>query len=116
MKFSQMEYQRLDMHQVEKEFENYLLAFRAATSFDEQDVLMIQLNELRLKVETMMELGRIRHSVNTEDPFYKEEQNYLDEVSPLYQGIITRYYEAVTRSPFQAGQSADAHRQKARFR
>ncbi|CAM3241838.1 hypothetical protein BRIN106911_01860 [Brevibacillus invocatus] len=37
MKFSQLEYTRFDMQQVEKEFADLLNDFRSSASFEEQD-------------------------------------------------------------------------------
>lgn len=102
MKFSEIPYIRVDMTDVEKRFANLLEAFQQAASFEEQDQVMARLNELRQEVESAREVAQIRHTINTEDPFYKEEQDYWDEAGPVYQGIISRYYEAIVHSPFRS--------------
>ncbi|WP_432776891.1 M3 family oligoendopeptidase [Brevibacillus gelatini] len=102
MKFSEIPYIRVDMTDVEKRFTSLLEAFQQAASFEEQDQVMARLNELRQEVESAREVAQIRHTINTEDPFYKEEQDYWDEAGPVYQGIISRYYEAIVRSPFRS--------------
>lgn len=102
MKFSEIPYIRVDMTDVEKRFANLLEAFQQAASFEEQDQVMARLNELRQEMESAREVAQIRHTINTEDPFYKEEQDYWDEAGPVYQGIISRYYEAIVRSPFRS--------------
>ncbi|RNB58540.1 M3 family oligoendopeptidase [Brevibacillus gelatini] len=102
MKFSEIPYIRVDMTDVEKRFASLLEAFQQAASFEEQDQVMARLNELRQEVESAREVAQIRHTINTEDPFYKEEQDYWDEAGPVYQGIISRYYEAIVRSPFRS--------------
>ncbi|MGM0712486.1 MULTISPECIES: M3 family oligoendopeptidase [Brevibacillus] len=102
MKFSQIPYTRVDMANVEERFSSLLEAFQQAASFEEQDKVMGQLNELRQEVESAREVAQIRHTINTEDPFYKEEQDYWDEAGPVYQGIISRYYAAITQSAFRS--------------
>lgn len=102
MKFSQIPYTRVDMANVEERFSRLLEAFHQAASFEEQDKVMGQLNELRQEVESAREVAQIRHTINTEDPFYKEEQDYWDEAGPVYQGIISRYYAAITQSAFRS--------------
>ncbi|MED1724090.1 M3 family oligoendopeptidase [Brevibacillus parabrevis] len=102
MKFSQIPYTRVDMANVEERFSSLLEAFQQAASFEEQDNVMGQLNELRQEVESAREVAQIRHTINTEDPFYKEEQDYWDEAGPVYQGIISRYYAAITQSAFRS--------------
>lgn len=102
MRFTEIPYERVDMNRVEQHFNELLDAFQSAPSFDEQDAIMGRLNALRQEVESAREVAQIRHSVSTEDPFYKEEQDYWDEAGPLYQGIISRYYEAIVHSAYRA--------------
>lgn len=63
---------------------------------------MGQLISLRQEVESAREVAQIRHTINTEDTFYKEEQDYWDEVGPVYQGLVSRYYDAIVHSTFRA--------------
>ena len=49
----------------------------------------------------MGNLCYIRHSVDTTDAFYKEEQDFFDEFSPVVQGYGTKYYNALIHSPFR---------------
>lgn len=102
MKFSQIEYTRIDMGLMERKFEQLLKEFREAASYAEQDQAMARLIELRQEVESAREVAQIRHTIDTQDPFYKDEQDYWDEVGPIYQGIISRYYEAIVQSRFRS--------------
>ncbi|RAT95212.1 M3 family oligoendopeptidase [Brevibacillus sp. Leaf182] len=102
MKFSQIQYERMEMDKVEGQFTQLLEAFQQATSFSEQDTIMAQLNKLRQEVESARNVAQIRHTINTEDPFYKAEQDYWDEATPLYTGIVSRYYQAIVDSGFRA--------------
>ncbi|SFJ78166.1 M3 family oligoendopeptidase [Brevibacillus centrosporus] len=102
MKFTQIAYERVDMEQVEQQFDQLLQAFAQASSFEEQDRVMGQLISLRQEVESAREVAQIRHTINTEDTFYKEEQDYWDEVGPVYQGLVSRYYDAIVHSTFRA--------------
>ncbi len=101
MKFSQIAYERVDMDQVQQRFDQLLASFQEAASFEAQDKAMGQLIQLRQEVESAREVAQIRHTINTEDPTYKEEQDYWDEVGPMYQGLISRYYEAIVHSRFR---------------
>lgn len=86
------------MESVEQQFTDLLQAFHHAASFEDQDKVMGHLMELRQEVESAREVAQIRHTINTEAPFYKEEQDYWDEAGPLYQGMISRYYDAIVHS------------------
>ncbi|MGG0936141.1 M3 family oligoendopeptidase [Brevibacillus centrosporus] len=101
MKFTQIAYERVNMEQVEQQFDQLLQAFAQASSFEEQDRVMGQLISLRQEVESAREVAQIRHTINTEDTFYKEEQDYWDEVGPVYQGLVSRYYDAIVHSTFR---------------
>lgn len=102
MKFTQIAYERVNMEQVEQQFDQLLQAFTQASSFEEQDRVMGQLISLRQEVESAREVAQIRHTINTEDSFYKDEQDYWDEVGPEYQGLVSRYYDAIVHSTFRA--------------
>ncbi|TQR37824.1 M3 family oligoendopeptidase [Brevibacillus brevis] len=102
MKFSQIQYERMDMNEVEGQFTQLLEAFQHASSFSEQDSIMAQLNKLRQEVESARYVAQIRHTINTEDSFYKAEQDYWDEATPVYTGIVSRYYQAIVDSSFRA--------------
>lgn len=102
MKFTQIAYERVNMEQVEQQFDQLLQAFAQASSFEEQDRVMGQLISLRQEVESAREVAQIHHTINTEDTFYKDEQDYWDEVGPVYQGLVSRYYDAIVHSTFRA--------------
>lgn len=101
MKFSQIPYQRFDMQEAQKQFQQLLGRFAEAPSFAEQDQVMAEINELRSDVESSREIAHIRYTINTEDPFYKAEKEYLDQTQPLYQGLLSNYYEALANSRFR---------------
>ncbi|SES69346.1 M3 family oligoendopeptidase [Anaerobranca gottschalkii] len=101
MKFSQFEYVRPDLTGVEKEFKELLQAFEGATTFEEQDRVMKEINRLRSEVESMQQIVYIRHTIDTNDEFYKGEMDYFDEVGPLYEGMISEYYKALVDSKFR---------------
>ena len=81
MKFEEMKYDRPDFMAFEKEFLHSLEKFSKSLSFEEQNKAMVEVNELRKEFETSMTLVSIRHSINTEDKYYEDEQNYFDQNS-----------------------------------
>ncbi len=102
MKFNDYKYVRPDMAEVEKSFETLIESFKSAESFEAQDKVMTEINQLRNNLETMMVLVSIRHSVDTTDAFYEEENNFMDENTPIYQGMVSKYYEALVVSKFRS--------------
>ncbi|OLN29044.1 M3 family oligoendopeptidase [Desulfosporosinus metallidurans] len=103
MKFSEFLYRRPNLQEFETKFSNYLAKFDQAEDFEQQNTVMVEINELRSEFETMEQLVIIRHTVDTADPFYEEEQNYFDEVTPVYQGLISQYYKSLVNSKFRQG-------------
>lgn len=101
MKFNEFRYERPNMSEFEARFKQQLEEFKSAASFEEQNLAMEKVNELRNEFESMMTLVEIRHTVDTNDEFYKAEQDFIDENVPIYQGLISDYYQALVDSKFR---------------
>ncbi|MEQ2525985.1 M3 family oligoendopeptidase [Robertmurraya yapensis] len=102
MGFTQYTYTRPNFEVIEKSFEEALIRFREATSADEQNQVMTDINAIRNDLGTMFNLVVIRHTIDTNDEFYKAEQDLIDELEPQVGGLITKYYQALVESPFRA--------------
>jgi M3 family oligoendopeptidase len=90
------------MEDIETQFNHLLQSFSTAKSFEEQDKAMEAINKLREEYESMREIAGIRHTIDTTKEFYKTEQDFFDESQPIYQGIISKYYDALVNSKFRA--------------
>ncbi|MGO0061398.1 M3 family oligoendopeptidase [Brevibacillus fluminis] len=101
MKFSEYPYQRPDQNDIERSMKTMVEAFSNAQSFEEQDQILGEITKVRNHFETMREIASIRHTIDTTDPTYQAEQDYFDEVQPIYQGLVTQLYKALTASRFR---------------
>jgi len=101
MKFNDYVYTRPNLDEVQTQLESILEKFNAASSADEQIEAMKEINGIRNDLGTMFNLCYIRHSVDTNDEFYKAEQDYMDEIAPEVEGFITKYYEVLVKSTFR---------------
>lgn len=101
MKFQDYAYVRPDMDQFRRDFTSLLERFVDAAAFEEQDAVMEAINAARNEISSMFAIARIRHSIDTADAFYKAEQEFMDENSPIYQGLQTDFYRALTESKFR---------------
>ncbi|MDU5144335.1 MAG: M3 family oligoendopeptidase [Paenibacillus dendritiformis] len=101
MTFSEYRYERPDIAAIGKQFKEHLQAFNAAESLEDQDRAMEAINKLRSVFDTQNQLVGIRHSIDTNDEFYKAEQDYMDEITPMFQEYITDYYKALISSRFR---------------
>ncbi|MFC7678434.1 M3 family oligoendopeptidase [Paenibacillus sp. GCM10028914] len=111
MKFTEYPYKRPDMKEIEQRFKELLQQFEAASTFEEQDEVMSAINQLRQNVDTQSTLASIRHSIDTNDQFYKAEQDFMDEAEPVIQEYITDYYRALVHSKFRSELEAKWGRQ-----
>lgn len=102
MKFSEYRYERPDVKAFEQKFKEQLNAFTYAGTYEEQDEAMTRINKLRSEMDTLSQLVYIRHSIDTNDEFYKAEQDFFDENGPVIQEYITDYYRALVDSKFRA--------------
>ncbi|WP_080745781.1 M3 family oligoendopeptidase [Clostridium novyi] len=100
--FSEYEYIRPNIDEVKDKFNELISRFKKADSFEEQDSILEEIKLIRNEVESMMELVYIRNSINTIDEFYEKEKEFMDEVSPIYQGLISDYYKVLINSKFRS--------------
>ena len=101
MKFAEYRYERPNVQQFERDFKARLSQFASAGSYDDQDLAMTEINKLRNGFDTMREIAGIRHSIDTEDEFYKAEQDFFDENGPVVQEFVTDYYRELVNSGFR---------------
>jgi M3 family oligoendopeptidase len=102
MKFKDFTYERPNIEKMKLEFNILFESFQATPSLDEQNEVIQKINTLRNKFESMAQIVSIRHTINTADNFYEEEQNFFDENTPVYEGLVSRYYELLTTSRFRS--------------
>jgi M3 family oligoendopeptidase len=102
VRFEDYTYVRPNMNEVKETFQSALEQFKSADSIENQNDAMNKINEIRANLGTMFNLCHIRHSIDTNDEFYKAEQDYMDEIAPEVEGLVSKYYEALIASPFRS--------------
>lgn len=101
MKFSEFEYKRPDINELQTKFNDLLEIFDSAESVEIQEAIIKDINNLRSEFWTQGSIARIRYSIDTTDKEYETEQDFFDEVEPLFEGITTRYYNSLIKSRFK---------------
>src|SRR4051794_1037252 len=101
MGFENYTYLRPNLKEVTEKFNAALENLKNAVTVDEQNEVMNEINKLRNDLGTMFNLCYIRHSIDTNDEFYKEEQDYMDELQPEIEGLVTKYYQVLVNSKFR---------------
>ncbi len=101
MKFSEIEYKRPNVSIISEKFEHLVNLFQKAESFDEQDALIRNINDLRMEFQTLGTIASIKYSIDTNDKEFEEEQNFYDANSPVFDGLVHKYYTAIVNSKFR---------------
>jgi M3 family oligoendopeptidase len=101
MKFSEYPYEHVNMEEVEANFKEIVDTFVHAGSFLEQDTLLAKINEQRIHLQSLWQIVSVRHTIDTSNPFYKEENDYFDQIGPRIQGLNVEFYRALVESPFR---------------
>ncbi|NLY45294.1 MAG: M3 family oligoendopeptidase [Tissierella sp.] len=101
LKFSEFKYERPDVEEITKEFTNLTQKFRECEEIDTQNNILKEINKIRSNVETMVSIVHIRHSIDTEDEFYEKEQDFMDEITPVYQNLVMEFYKVLVGSKFR---------------
>lgn len=101
MGFQGYHYTRPNMKKFGDEFKKLLQNFYVASTVYEQELAMNEINDLRNEFSTMENICSIRHSVDTNDKFYEDEQAFFDENTPIVQSYSQQYYKALIGSPFR---------------
>lgn len=101
MKFSDMPYERVDFDQVGKELAGLIRELEEAKSGEEQFAIHQRYYKLTDHVQTLMNIASIRHDGNTVDEFYEKEQDYYDEMIPVFQNQVLQYMQKLYESPYR---------------
>ena len=101
MKFSEMEYRRADAVKIGESFEALTEKIKNAQSEKEVFDALYEQEALSAHFSTMANIAYVRHSINTEDKFYDEENDYYDLNGPVLQEKTTAFMLALLASPYR---------------
>lgn len=101
MTFEQMPYERVDLAALCAAYEELTRRMQAAKTAEEAAGLLDRHTETYLPASTMMSLSAIRHTIDTEDPFYMAEEEFYAENAPAFGEKVSGFYRATLESPFR---------------
>ena len=101
MKFSEMKYVRPDMDKLKGEAESAADRIKNAANADEAANDYLDWDKAAASFSTMNSLGYIRHTINTEDKFYDEENEFFDSANPDYVRYAQTVAEVIAKSVFR---------------
>ena len=101
MKFSEMPYARPDAAELIEEQKQRTEALRTAKSYAEAREVFLRGQAADRKLSTLSTLVTIRHSIDTRDKFYEDEQNFWNAFAPELQEYGQAWTQALLESPFR---------------
>ena len=101
MKFSEMPYVRPDIEALKQQAAETVEKLDGAKSAQEQLDVYYAFEKASNTVNTMGTIAYIRHTINTKDEFYTQEQDWMDEVMPQLEELSQQVNLALLRSPFR---------------
>ena len=102
MKFSEMVYKKPEIEELSASLSALLSEFEGAESAGEQIEIIEKAYKVQGTFSTMAALTYIRHTIDTADKFYDEQNNYIDEISPLVEELTQKFSRAMLASRFRA--------------
>lgn len=99
--FESFQYTRPDLSAVTESFDKHLSDFENASSVEAQSLSLQHLNDIREEFGAMFNLCLVKHTSNTQDPFFEQENQYFDETMPAFEALNNRFYKALLSSPFR---------------
>lgn len=101
MLFEDFKYMRPDINAFSETFQKHLADFEQAADFESHNSAFLQLNKLRTDFMSMYNICYIRHTIDTKDKFYEEENVFFDKQMPQFENLGNKFYKALTSSRFE---------------
>lgn len=99
-KVTELKYERADLDKLAELIKNAAEKVKSAKSAREIADIRGKLNNYAYDVFTYQALAYIRHSVDVNDKFYADEQDYYDEHSPVVGAASAEFNRAIVNSPY----------------
>ena len=101
MTFENYKYTRPNKEETSKKLLDIEKKILDATSAKDVLAVFDEYNTLRRDLETQSVLVEVRHTINTTDSFYEEEQNFWDDYKPELTSLYSKVDKAIYNSKFK---------------
>ncbi len=98
MTFSSFPYNRPDFVLFKKEFLQLINSFQISSDINELKKIFSEVYTMRRSFDTAMTLVSIRNSVDTSNAFYEKEQEFIDDIEPMYRDLVMQFYKILIES------------------
>ena len=100
MKFQDYKYERPDFQKMSEELESIKKQLKEAEDYEAFKEAFEKQDQMHADYTTMSSIASIRHSVDTRDEFYSQEDEFYNEHNPLLQKELSDVYKILQESPF----------------
>jgi oligoendopeptidase F len=100
--FTEIEYIRPDFAKIPAFYEELNSRLQNAKSYEEVKQCILDEEEFSSHINTMATVAQIRHTIDTSDKFYEEEDEYISQAYPEAMPYMQAFSMALLASPFKA--------------
>jgi M3 family oligoendopeptidase len=97
-KFNEFEYQRPILNEVQERLEVITQKLSEGLDWEEEIRLILTYYKIMDDFDSMQTLASVRHSIDTTDKFYEEEQTFYDENGPNIQSFQQKFTQRLMES------------------
>ena len=101
MKFVDYIYHHPDVETLKKEIQTIEKQLQEASDLESFWNSFMAFDALNQHLSTDLNLCEIRHTINTKDSYYKQEEDYLNEILPIVQEDLVRVGNVILESPYR---------------
>lgn len=107
MKFSEMPYSRPDTEAFKQQFAALTERLSSAGDYSQAKAVFLEADKLMRNLETIATLSHVRHSIDTRDAFYNEEEKFWNGAMPELNEYFQNWTLAMLQSPYRADFAAE---------
>ena len=100
MKFSEFKYEQPDLKQAQQSVNACIEKIKNAKSYAEAREAFIEFDDINKHLQTLAIICNTRFTINTQDEYYKTQNDFWDENSPLMQEMTVSFEREVLKSPY----------------
>ena len=101
LKFREMPYERPDGEALKTSMRTLTEKLRAAGSYDAAKAVFLEKETLSKHIQTLATLAQVRHTIDTRDKFYDEENGFWNQLSPELEEYSQEWTKAMLASPYR---------------
>lgn len=99
--FQELEYVRPDLESFIRSSEARLEQFEQAADYEEAREILLDMQKAESSLSTLLTIAMVRNTIDTRDPFYEAEAEFLNEHLPTLIPLQIHLYQALLNSPYR---------------